>query len=77
MDLEGAGAGSWRWGLGAGELPDEDRKPDAFIEGRGLVFAKIAGRRLPAEAALDEGSLVIGGDEGLGDAILEHIRAYP
>jgi hypothetical protein len=41
------------------------------------VFAKIAGRRLPAEVALDEGSLVIGGDEALGDAILEHIRAYP
>ena len=77
VDLEGAGQGSWHWGLGAGELPDEGRKPDAFIEGRGLAFAKVAGRRLRAETALDEGSLVIGGDEALGDAVLDHIRAYP
>jgi uncharacterized protein (TIGR03083 family) len=77
IDLEFAGGGHWHWGLGAGEVPDERAKPDAFIEGRALDFAKVAGRRLPAERALEEGTLVVGGDEALADAVLEHVRAYP
>ncbi len=76
VDLSGMGAGSWHWGLGAGEAPDERAKPDAWIEGRALSFALIAGRRLPAEAALDDGSLVIGGDEELALVVLRNIRAY-
>jgi uncharacterized protein (TIGR03083 family) len=77
IDLEGAGGGSWRRHLGAGEVPDDGAKPDAFIEGRGLAFAKVAGRRSAADVALDEGTLVTGGDEALCEAILELIRAYP
>jgi len=76
VDLEGAGGGSWHWGLGAGEVPDEDEKPDAFIEGRALSLALVAGRRVAFEAPLDEGNLLVGGDESLAEAILEHIRAY-
>ena len=77
VDLEGAGGGSWHWGLGAGEVPDAEAKADVFVEGRALAFAHIAGRRAGAEDALEEGTLVLGGEEALGEAVLEHIRAYP
>jgi uncharacterized protein (TIGR03083 family) len=77
IELEGAGGGRWRWGLGAGEIPEEDAKPDVFVEGRALAFAHIAGRRAEADGALEEGTLVLGGEDALGEAILHHIRAYP
>ncbi len=76
IDLEGVGGGSWHWGLAAGETPAEDKKPDAFIEGRAAAFALVAGRRVAAEHFLDLGTLVVGGDEDLALAVLEHIRAY-
>ena len=76
VDLEGVGGGSWHWGLAAGETPGEDHKPDAFIEGRGAAFAMVAGRRAAAEHFLDLGILVVGGDEDLALAVLEHIRAF-
>ena len=76
VDLEGVGEGSWHWGLAPRETPSEDRKPDAFIEGRGLAFALVAGRRHDASAFLDDGNLVVGGDEDLALAVLEHVRAF-
>jgi len=77
VDLQGAGGGSWHWSLEPGRLPDEDEKPDAFIEGRALAFALVAGRRARAEDYLDDGNLVAGGDEEVAFTVLEHIRAYP
>jgi uncharacterized protein (TIGR03083 family) len=77
VDLEGVGEGSWHYGLTPGERPSEDKKPDAYIEGRGYRFALVAGRRDPAERYLDDGNLVVGGDEDLAMTILENIRAYP
>jgi uncharacterized protein (TIGR03083 family) len=76
VDLEGVGEGTWHWGLAARESPPEDKKPDAFIDGRAPAFALVAGRRVPAEHYLNEGNLVIGGDEDLATLVLEHIRAY-
>ncbi|MGZ4130036.1 MAG: hypothetical protein ACXVPR_04335 [Actinomycetota bacterium] len=76
VDLEGMGGGSWHWGLSAGESPDEDKKRDAFIEGRAYPFCLVAGRRVAAEHYLDDGNLVVGGDEDLAATVLEHIRAY-
>ncbi len=76
VDLEGVGEGSWHWGLAGREAPPEDKKPDAFIEGRGPSFALVAGRRVPAEHYLDDGNLVIGGDEEVATAVLRNIRAY-
>jgi len=76
VDLGGMGGGSWHWGLGPRETPPEDKKPDAFIEGRASAFALVAGRRVAAEHVLDEGNLVIGGDEEIALAVLEHVRAY-
>jgi uncharacterized protein (TIGR03083 family) len=76
VDLEGAGEGTWHWGLAGGEAPPEDHKPDAFIQGRGLAFALVAGRRRAASAFLDEGNLVVGGDEDVALAVLEHLRAF-
>jgi uncharacterized protein (TIGR03083 family) len=76
IDLSGMGYGSWHWGLAPRESPPLDKKPDAWIEGRANAFALVAGRRIPAEAYLDDGNLVIGGDEGLAAAVLTHIRAY-
>lgn len=76
VDLSGMGEGSWHWGLSPRESPPEDKKPDAWIEGRALAFALVAGRRIPAEAYLDDGSLVIGGDEDLAANVLRHVRAY-
>jgi uncharacterized protein (TIGR03083 family) len=76
VDLEGVGEGSWHWGLAAREVPAEDKKPDAFIEGRAHAFALVAGRRVPAEHFLDEGNLVVGGEEDIATAVLENIRAF-
>jgi uncharacterized protein (TIGR03083 family) len=76
VELEGVGEGSWHWGLAPRETPPEDKKPDAFIDGRGLAFAIVAGRRQPAETFLDDGNLVIGGDEDLALAILANLRAF-
>lgn len=76
IDLSGMGYGSWHWGLAPRESPAEDHKPDAWIEGRALAFALVAGRRVSADAFLDDGNLVIGGDEDLAVAVLTHVRAY-
>ncbi|MGH2635600.1 MAG: maleylpyruvate isomerase N-terminal domain-containing protein [Actinomycetota bacterium] len=76
VDLEGVGEGSWHWGLAPRETPPEDKKPDAFVEGRGLAFALVAGRRHEAEAFLDDGNLVVGGDEDLALAVLANLRAF-
>jgi uncharacterized protein (TIGR03083 family) len=77
VDLEGAGGGSWHRSLAAGAAPDDRATPDAFVEGRALAFAKIAARRERANDALDDGTIVVGGDDVLSEAILELVRAYP
>lgn len=76
VDLEGVGEGTWHWGLAPRESPPQGRRPDAFVRGRGTAFALVAGRRVPAAAYLDNGDLVIGGDEGLALTVLEHLRAF-
>jgi uncharacterized protein (TIGR03083 family) len=76
VDLEGVGGGRWHWGLSPGDAPPEDKKADAFVQGRALAFALAAGRRVPADAFLDDGNLVVGGDEALAIVVLEHLRAF-
>ena len=76
VDLEGVGGGTWHWGLAPGESPPRKKKPDAFVQGRATAFALVAGRRIPATAFLDDGNLVIGGDEALALTVLEHLRAF-
>ena len=76
VELEGIGEGSWHWGLAPREMPPREKKADAFIQGRALAFALVAGRRYDAAAFLDDGNLVIGGDEDLALAILANLRAY-
>lgn len=76
VDLEGVGGGRWHWGLEPGTTPPEDKKPDAFINGRGAAFALVAGRRVAADDYLDIGDLVVGGDEALAIAVLEVLRAF-
>src|SRR5205085_2599131 len=71
------GEGSWHYGLAPGERPSSDKRPDAYIEGRGYRFALVAGRRAQAARYLEDGNLVVGGDEDLATTILEQIRAYP
>ncbi len=76
VDLEGVGEGTWHWGLEPRTTPPEDKKPDAFIDGRGTAFALVAGRRVAADAYLDDGDLVVGGDEALAIVVLEVLRAF-
>ena len=76
VDLEGMGAGQWHWGLAPRESPPADKKPDAFIEGRAYPFSLVAGRRVAAEYFLDDGNLVVGGDEDLALDVLTNLRAY-
>ena len=76
VDLEGVGGGHWHWGLSPGDAPPEDKKADAFVQGRAFAFALAAGRRVPADAFLDDGNLVVGGDEALAIVVLEHLRAF-
>ena len=76
VDLEGTGYGTWHWGLAHDETPSPDRKPDAMIQGRAVQFALVAARRLPAVDVLDAGTLALGGDAGLAETILRHIRCF-
>jgi uncharacterized protein (TIGR03083 family) len=76
VELEGAGYGSWHWGLTAGAAPPADKTPDAYISGRAPQFALVAARRIPSEELLDSGILALGGDVELGATILRHIRCY-
>ena len=77
IDLEGAGEGSWHWGLGAGQTPPADKKPDAFIQGRAPQFALVTARRLTPDDVLDSGTVVMGGDLDIGEIVIRHIRPYP
>jgi uncharacterized protein (TIGR03083 family) len=76
VDLEGMGGGSWHWGLAPRESPPQDKKPDAFVDGRAYAFALVAARRVPGEAFLDDGNLVVGGDEDIALAVLRHLHAF-
>jgi uncharacterized protein (TIGR03083 family) len=76
VDLEGVGGGTWHWGLEPRTSPPEEKKPDAFIYGRGTAFALVAGRRVAAGSYLDDGDLVVGGDEALAIVVLEFLRAF-
>lgn len=76
VELEGIGGGTWHWGLAPRETPAADKKADAYIAGRATAFALIAARRHPAETFLDEGELVVGGNEELALTLLRHLRAF-
>jgi hypothetical protein len=76
IDVDGAGEGSWHWGLGAGEVPPADKEPDATIVGRAPQLGLVAARRVSAVDALASGNLVVGLDIELGVAVLRHIRAF-
>ena len=76
VTLEGMGEGTWHWGLAPRASPAEDKKPDAFIHGRAYPFALVAWRRVPGEAFLDDGNLVVGGDEDLALTVLRNVRAF-
>ena len=41
----------------------------------GTAFALVAGRAV-ADTYLDDGDLVVGGDEALAIVVLEHLRAF-
>jgi uncharacterized protein (TIGR03083 family) len=77
VDVEGAGEGSWHWGLGSGEVPAGRKKPDATIRGRAPQLALVAGQRLKPDDALLSGAVVLGGDRELADVVLRNLRAYP
>ena len=76
IDLEGAGEGSWHWGLGAGETPPPEKKADAFIQGRAAQFALVAAHRIPVDDVLDSGIVVLGGEAEIAELVIRHIRAY-
>ena len=76
VEVDGAGGGRWHWGLGAGEVPPADTKPDTTIVGRAPHLALVAARRIPAEDVLASGNLVTGIDAQRGATILRHIRAF-
>jgi len=76
VELEAVGGGEWLWGLAAREHPQPGRDRDCIIAGRAHAFALVAGRRVPAEYFLAEGILQTGGDDGLAELILQHVRAF-
>ena len=77
IDLEGAGGGSWHWGLGPGEVPGAGDEPDARIKGRAPQFALVAGRRLGPGEVLAAGTVSLGGNVALAELVLRHIQAFP
>lgn len=77
VEVDGAGLGSWHWGLGAGEAPLAHAQPDATISGRAPQLALVAGQRLKPDDVLLSGNVVLGGDRRLADTVLRHLRAFP
>lgn len=77
VDVDGAGQGTWHWGLGSGEAPSGRTKPDATIVGRAPQLALVAGQRLKPDDVLLSGNVVLGGDRMLADTVLRHLRAFP
>ncbi len=76
IELEAVGGGSWHRGLAPREMPPPGKEPDALIEGRGYEFALVAGRRMPAEYYLADGSIRTSGDDALAETVLHHLRAF-
>jgi uncharacterized protein (TIGR03083 family) len=76
VELTAAGGGSWHYGLAPRQAPDPRKDPDVVIVGRAYAFALVAGRRVPAEYYLADGTLQVGGDVELGETILQHLRAF-
>jgi uncharacterized protein (TIGR03083 family) len=76
IELEGIGGGRWHRGLAAREVPSPGTRPDAVITGRAQAFALVAGRRVPAEHYLADGSLLTGGDDALAETVLANVRAF-
>ena len=74
--LEGAGGGSWHYGLAPHEVPGPGGEADAIVEGTGYAFAMVAGRRVPAGQYLGSGGLVVGGDISLAETVLTHLRVF-
>lgn len=77
IEVAGAGEGTWHWGLGRGDVPSPHKTPDAMIRGRAPQLALVAGQRLPVEAVLDAGTVVLSGNRRLADTVLRNLRAYP
>jgi len=76
VKLEGAGGGSWQYGLAPHEAPAPGVDPDALVEGTGYAFAMVAGRRVPAEEYLASGGLIVGGDAELAETVLTNLRVF-
>jgi len=76
VKLEGAGGGTWQYGLAPHEVPGPGVEPDAVIEGTGYAFAMVAGRRVPAEEYLTSGGLIVGGDIPLAETVLTNLRVF-
>jgi uncharacterized protein (TIGR03083 family) len=77
VQVDGAGQGDWHWGLGSGEMPAGEKKPDAQLVGRAPQLALVAGQRLKVDDALLSGNVVLGGERDLSELILRHLRAFP
>jgi uncharacterized protein (TIGR03083 family) len=74
--MEGPGEGDWHYGLAPRESPPARKRPDAAVEARGYDFAMVAGRRVTAGDLLATGAIVVTGDHGLAEAVLQHIRSF-
>lgn len=77
VSVEGAGQGTWHWGLGAGEVPPPRRFPDATLSGRAPQLALISGGRLLVDDVLSSGQIVMGGDPAVAETVLRNLRCFP
>lgn len=76
FSLTGSGGGTWHVRLSPGPVPDEHKRPDVSIEAEAHAFALVAGRRVSADVLIDNGQMLLGGNEEIAYDILENIRPY-
>lgn len=74
--LEGVGEGKWHYGLEAGFVPPKDKRPDAYIAGRGHAFALVAAKRVDPDVVLYDGIVNVGGDTELAETVLRSLRSF-
>jgi uncharacterized protein (TIGR03083 family) len=71
--LGGPGGGVWDVRLAPGPEPDPSKTPDVSFDGNAHAFALICVRRFSADAFIENGDLVLGGNDEIGYDILERI----
>ncbi|MEX0833254.1 MAG: maleylpyruvate isomerase family mycothiol-dependent enzyme [Actinomycetota bacterium] len=76
LALVAAGGATWHQSLTPDVEPAETKPPDVVIDGNAHSFAMVAEQKVSADYFLDNGDIVIGGEEWIAFDILENLKPW-